>query len=70
MNVYNCVLIEYYPLTVFESTTDEFKSVMSQQICAQNESVVRLRGVPWNATEKDITDFFQGRQKHIIFYSL
>lgn len=48
-------------LTVFEASFDEFRSIMNKQKGAQDESVVRLRGLPWNATENDIADFFQGK---------
>lgn len=53
-------IIFYYRLTVFESSIDEFQSIMSKQKGAQDESVVRLRGLPWNATESDISEFFDG----------
>lgn len=45
---------------VFDATVDEFESIMSKQRGAQNETVVRLRGLPWDATENDIAEFFQG----------
>lgn len=44
---------------VFEATFDEFQSIMSKQ-GTQDESVVRLRGLPWNATLLEIADFFKG----------
>lgn len=50
----------YYHFTVFESSIDEFQSIMSKQKGAQDESVVRLRGLPWNSTESDISEFFDG----------
>lgn len=50
---------------MFESSFDEFQSVMSKQKGAQDESVVRLRGLPWDATESDIVDFFQGKSNSI-----
>lgn len=46
--------------TVFEATVDEFESIMSKQRGAQDETVVRLRGLPWDATESDIAEFFNG----------
>ncbi|XP_055300954.1 heterogeneous nuclear ribonucleoprotein F-like [Sitodiplosis mosellana] len=47
-------------IEVFESSFDEFQSIMSKQKGAQDESVVRLRGLPWNATESEISEFFDG----------
>lgn len=45
---------------MFESTFDEFQFIMSKQKGAKDESVLRLRGLPWDANESDIADFFQG----------
>lgn len=45
---------------MFEATVDEFESIMSKQRGAQDETVVRLRGLPWDATESDIAEFFNG----------
>lgn len=53
-------------VAVFESSLDEFQNVMSKQKGAQDESVVRLRGLPWNATESDIADFFDGESSCVI----
>lgn len=53
--------MQIYLTTVFEASFDEFQSIMNKQKGAQDESVVRLRGLPWNATEADIADFFQGK---------
>lgn len=47
-------------IVVFEAAYDEFQSIMSKQRGAQDETVVRLRGLPWDATESDIAEFFQG----------
>lgn len=33
---------------------------MSKQKNVQDETVLRLRGLPWDASEADIADFFQG----------
>lgn len=56
---------------MFEASYDEFQSIMNKQKGIQDESVVRLRGLPWNANENDIADFFQGTI-HVsnIIYSL
>lgn len=45
---------------MFEATVDEFESIMSKQSGSQDETVVRLRGLPWNASESDIAEFFNG----------
>lgn len=46
---------------MFEATRDEFQSIMSKQKNIQDETVLRLRGLPWDATENEIFDFFQGK---------
>lgn len=52
---------------MFEATVDEFESIMSKQRGAQDETVVRLRGLPWDATESDIAEFFNGTSLKIFF---
>lgn len=34
----------------------------------RHETVLRLRGLPWNATEKEIADFFKGILKMENYY--
>lgn len=49
-----------FRIAVFEATLDEFQSIMSKQKSVQDETVLRLRGLPWDASELEITNFFQG----------
>lgn len=50
----------FFDCAVFEATVDEFESIMSKQSGSQDETVVRLRGLPWDASESDIAEFFKG----------
>lgn len=50
---------------MFDATVDEFESIMNKQKGAQDETVVRLRGLPWDATESEIADFFNGTRSVI-----
>lgn len=51
----------YFSNTVFTAKFEDFKIILNKQQNLRHESVLRLRGLPWNATEKDIADFFQGK---------
>lgn len=48
------------PTIVFSASHEEFDKDMSQQRNVHQENVLRLRGLPWNSTKRDIADFFQG----------
>lgn len=46
---------------MFTAKVEDFRSIMSKQMNVQEENVLRLRGLPWNATVKEIAAFFQGK---------
>lgn len=48
-------------ITVFDAHVEDFQNIISKQYNADEDRVIRLRGLPWNATKLDIADFFQGK---------
>lgn len=47
-------------LKVFSARQEDFENIMRKQNIVQHDTVVKLRGLPWRVTEKEIEDFFQG----------
>lgn len=47
-------------LTVFDAHVEDFQNILSKQQHVNEERVLRLRGLPWNATKEDIANFFHG----------
>lgn len=48
--------------SVFSARYEEFEHIMRKQTIVQMDTVVKLRGLPWRVTPKEITDFFQGKR--------
>lgn len=53
---------------VFGATYEEFETAMNQQRNYQQENVLRLRGLPWTATNRDIIEFFKGEILIFFFF--
>lgn len=47
-------------LSVFSARQEDFENIMRKQNIVQHDTVVKLRGLPWRVTEKEIEDFFEG----------
>lgn len=46
---------------VFNAHVEDFQNTISKQQHVDEECVLRLRGLPWNATKMDIANFFRGK---------
>lgn len=47
-------------LLVLATTFEYFQNIMSEQQHVHEGNVLRLRGIPWSATEQEIAEFFKG----------
>lgn len=54
-NSFACVII------VFDAHVEDFQNIISKQQHVDEERVLRLRGLPWDATKLDIAHFFKGK---------
>lgn len=53
--------------TVFDAHVEDFLNILSKQQHVNEERILRLRGLPWNATKQDIANFFHGNFYLTIF---
>lgn len=54
-------LIHCVSSLVFDAHIEDFRNIINKQQNIDEDCVLRLRGLPWNATELDIADFFRGK---------
>lgn len=52
--------IKFPYFTVFPANFGDSQDILCKQKHTQDSIVLRLRGLPWNVTEQNIADFFQG----------
>lgn len=51
----------YFYFAVFSAKQEDFETIMRKQNIVKHDTVVKLRGLPWGVTEKEIENFFEGK---------
>lgn len=57
---FNKKMMAHRYIEIFSARQEDFETIMRKQNIVQNDTVVKLRGLPWRVTEKEIGDFFKG----------